>query len=327
MCHIKSLNSVMFEIKKKYFCPNMAYFNPIKVFTTLLLLVVCGLASAQELNCQIDIVSPKVQLTNKEALIGKLKTGIENFLTATKWTNDKYKPEERINVSIVFTIDKIVNQTNFEGSLQLVSSRPVYGSGYNTTILRVFDKSVDFTFREFEPLQYLDGAFTNNLTQVLAFYAYMVIGMDFDTYGQFGGTDYLTKALEVANTAQSSDRSGWSATEKGRDNRYWLVFQMMDERFRPLRKTLYSYHRLGFDTFTENMPAGRAIVLEGLEDLLKVHKNSPNSYLLQVFMEAKRVEIINLFKNANQTEKNRLIKLVESIDIANVSKYRSGINI
>jgi len=327
MCHIKSRNSVMLEIKKKYFCPNMAYFNPIKVFIGLLCLAMAGLAHGQELNCQIDIVSPKVQMTNKEALIGKLKTGIENFLSATKWTNDKYKPEERINVSIVFTIDEITNQTNFQGSMQLVSSRPVYGSGYNSTMLRVYDKNVDFTFREFEPLQYLDGAFTNNLTQVLAFYAYMVLGMDFDSYAEYGGTQYLTKALEVANTAQASEYGGWSATEKGRDNRYWLVFQMMDERFKPLRQTLYSYHRLGFDTFTENMQAGRTLVLEALERLLKVHKNSPNSYLLQVFMEAKRLEIINLFKNANQTEKNRLITLVESIDIANVSKYRTGINI
>mgnify|MGYP000197204608 FL=1 len=114
MCHIKSRNSVMLEIKKKYFCPNMAYFNPIKVFIGLLCLAMAGLAHGQELNCQIDIVSPKVQMTNKEALIGKLKTGIENFLSATKWTNDKYKPEERINVSIVFTIDEITNQTNFQ---------------------------------------------------------------------------------------------------------------------------------------------------------------------------------------------------------------------
>ena len=315
------------KVKKKYFCPNMACLQRNIVFLTLLSFLGVGQIQAQELDCTVEVLSPQVQLTNKDQLIQKLKTQIENFLSATKWTNDKYKPEERIEVSMVFTIEKITNQERFEGSLQLVSSRPIYGSGYNSTMLRVYDKTVDFTFREFEPLQYIDGAFTNNLTQVLAFYSYMILGMDFDSFSEFGGTSYLTKALEAANAAQSSEYGGWSATEKGRDNRYWLAFQMIDERFRPLRKTLYKYHRLGFDTFTENMETGRAMVLESLEDLLKVHKNSPNSYLLQVYMDAKRQEIIDLFKKANQTEKNRLITLIESIDIANVSKYRSGISI
>lgn len=278
----------------------------------------------QEFECQVEILTPKIQLTNKQ-IFETMEKAITNFMNSTRFTNDKYKTEEKINMSLVFNLDKQEGQTKFSGSLQMFSSRPVYGSGYNTTMLRVNDNDIAYEFKEFEPLQYIDGAFTSNLTAVLAFYAYMALGMDYDSFSDLGGTPHFTKALNIANQAQTSGYGGWTATAKGRDNRYWLVFSMMDERFKPLRKAMYEYHRQGLDNFTENMETGRSKVLAALEALLKVHKNQPNSYLLQVFLEAKRQEIINIFKNGNQTEKNTLLTLVESIDVANLSKYSEGL--
>jgi hypothetical protein len=279
----------------------------------------------QEFDCTIEILTPQIQLTNKQ-IFETMEKAVNNFMNATQWTNDKYKSNEKINLNIVMNLDKMESdQITFSGSLQMVSSRPVFGSGYNTTVLRVNDPVIRFEFKEFEPLQYIDGAFTSNLTAMLAFYAYMTLGCDYDSYSEYGGTPYFTKALNIANQAQTSGYPGWLATEKGRDNRYWLVFQMMDERFKPLRKAMYTYHRLGFDKFTENMEIGRTNVLESLESLMKVHKNSPNSYLLQVFFEAKRQEIIDLFGKANQTEKNRIMTLVETVDVANYSKYKEGL--
>jgi hypothetical protein len=249
-----------------------------------------------------------------------------NFVNGTKFTNDQFRTEEKVQVSMVFNIESMPSQTEFAGNLQLVTSRPVYGANYNTTLIRVFDKNIDFEFKEFEPLQFVPGTFTNNLTAILAYYAYLALGVDYDTFGSLGGTPWLTQALMIAEGAQGGGGTGWDPTAKGRDNRYWLVFQLMDERFKPLRNCLYQYHRLGFDTFTDNMEKGRAEVLSALELLGKVHQNQPNSYVLQVLMDAKRLEIISLFAKAEQGEKNKILELMERIDVANLNKYQTGLN-
>ncbi|MGB0430648.1 MAG: DUF4835 family protein [Bacteroidia bacterium] len=303
----------------------MALKHKIIAVFTLLFSVQQSASYGQEFDCNVEILTPQIQLTNKQ-IFETMEKAVNNFMNATRFTNDKFKMEEKINLSIVINLDKMEGQTVFEGSLQMVSSRPVFGTGYNTTLLRINDMDIKFEFKEFEPLQYIDGAFTSNLTSILAFYAYMCLGADYDSYSSLAGTNYYTKALNIANQAQTSGFPGWSATAKGRDNRYWLAFQMMDERFKPLRNTMFKYHRQGFDQFTENMETGRIAVLESLEDLLKVHKNQPNSFLLQVFLEAKRQEVIDLFGKANQTEKNRLLTLIETIDVANFSKYKEGLS-
>ena len=311
--------------KKSIFARNMAI---IKFFQANIVAVflLCGLSAfGQEFNASVEILTPQIQLTNKQ-VFQTMQKSIENFLNTNKFTTDKYKLDERIDLSVVITISKMISQTEFAGNFQMVVSRPIYSSGYNSTTLRVYDEDLDFEFKEFEPLEYIQGAYTNNLTSVLAFYAYMALGIDGDSFAKLGGTQHYTTALNIANTAQTSSSSGWSATDKDRSNRYWLVFQMIDERFRPLREAYYGYHRLGMDKFTEDMEAGRAVVLENLESLMKVHRNSPNSFLLQVFVQTKRLEIIDIFSKANQTEKNRLLTLVESIDIANISKYREGLD-
>lgn len=311
--------------KKSIFVRNMAIFKFFQAKVFALFLLSGFSAFGQEFNASVEILSPQIQLTNKQ-VFQTMQKSIENFLNTNKFTVDKYKLEERIDLNVVITISKMNSQTEFSGNFQMVVSRPVYGSGYNSTTLRVYDEDLDFEFKEFEPLEYIQGAYTNNLTSVLAFYAYMALGIDADSFSELGGTEHFSTALNIANTAQTSSSSGWSATDKDRSNRYWFVFQMIDERFRSLRMTCYGYHRLGMDKFTEDMEVGRASVLQNLEGLMKVHRNSPNSFLLQVFVQSKRLEIIDIFSKANQEEKNRLLTLVESIDIANISKYREGLD-
>ena len=299
--------------------------NRTRLISLLLFLLSAPILRAQEVNLQVEVLGPSVQLTTKDAIFKALKSSIENFVNGRRWTTHQFKQEERVEISMVFTIDNMPSQTSFKGSLQLVSSRPIFNSSYNSTMLRVKDDNIDFSYQEFQPLEFVEGAFTDNLTAILAFYVYMCLGIDYDSFSPMGGTTYYTKALDIANGAQTSGSSGWSATDKGRDNRYWLVFQMMDERFKSLREAYYSYHRLGMDSFTEDVEQGRAIVLKSLESLMEVHRNSPNSYLLQVFLESKRQEIISIFSKATTIEKNKLIKLMETIDIANSSKYRTSL--
>lgn len=297
-------------------------------FSVISALCICQLllfssARGQEIQCELEIVSPEVQLSNKEALFNTLKRQIENFVNGTVWTGDKFRQEERIRMSMVLQVSNVVNQTDFEASLQLVSSRPVYNSGYTTTMMRIKDDDVDFQFLEYEPLQYVEGSYTSNLSAVLAFYVYMALAIDYDSFGKNAGTPYYSKAMEIANLAQSGGRAGWAISDKGNDNRYWLVNQYLNNRFQSLRTAIYLYHRKGMDLFTTDMDKGRQNVLEAIKLLKKVYNNSPNSYAIQVFLESKRLEIINIFQNATSSQKKELVDVMEVIDIAKASTYRS----
>lgn len=296
--------------------------NIIFILLLISLYLVPNSLSAQEINAKVQILTPAIQITN-QGLFDNMKKSIENFINNRKWTTDNFKLDEKIEMSIVITISNQVNQSEFEGDIQFVSSRPVFNSNYNSTLLRINDKKFDFTYREFEPLEYLEGSFTSNLTSVLAFYVYLSLGMDYDSFSLYGGTNYLSKALDIANSAQSSSSSGWSTQEKGQSNRYWLAFYLLDGRFKPMRQMTYDYHRKGLDYFTEDMGKGRATILNSLKLLTEVHRNLPNSYALTVIMDSKRLEIIDIFSKATSDEKKELMKIIEVIDIANSSKYRT----
>jgi hypothetical protein len=198
--------------------------------------------------------------------------------------------------------------------------RPIYNSAYNSTTLNYVDKDFKFTYVEYQPLDFIENTFTSNLTSVLAFYVYFFIGMDFDSYNLYGGTPFFEKAENIVNAAQSSGASGWKSFESQK-NRFWLVENMMNPSYVQLRKFMYEYHRLGLDVMYGDANKGRAAILKSMDYLEQVKDGWPNLFILQLFMDAKGDEIINVFSEGSATEKTRALNILKKLDPANSSRY------
>ncbi|PJC61937.1 MAG: DUF4835 domain-containing protein [Flavobacteriales bacterium CG_4_9_14_0_2_um_filter_32_27] len=294
----------------------------IKKISFLILLLMGSIFSfAQELNCTVQINSSQVQATDK-SVFDVMQKNIFEFMNSKKWTNNIYQPNERIECSMLISVNEQSSPTTFKASIQIQSRRPIFNSSYNSTLLNHIDKEFEFTFNEFDNLQYSETSFLNNLTSVLAFYAYVVIGLDYDSYSLKGGTPYFTEAQKIISNAQGAKEPGWKAFESNA-NRYWIIQDLLHPTHEPLRQCYYEYHRLGFDVMAKDVAAGRVVVLESLKLLDKVYKAKPGAFQLQSFFNAKADEIVNLFKDALVNEKNEVVTLLDRINSMNASKYKA----
>lgn len=275
---------------------------------------------SQELNCKVQVLSQSIQGTDKR-VFETLQTAIFELMNNRKWTNDAFQNSERIDCSILINITERPSTEEFKGTLQIQARRPVFKSSYNTVLLNNNDNDFQFKYLEGQPLEFTENLHLSNLTSVLAYYAYLIIGLDYDSFSPDGGTLYLQKALAIVNNAQSGSDIGWKAFD-GSNNRYWLINNMMDASFVSLRDCMYKYHRLGIDLMADNKDAGRAAILESLEELKKVHQIKPLSYSLQVFFNAKSDEIINIFSGSFSDEKAKIVNLLNEIDPTNSNKYQ-----
>jgi hypothetical protein len=275
---------------------------------------------SQELNCKVDVLSEAIQGTDKH-IFESLKTAIYEFMNNRKWTNEAFKNEERIDCNILINITTKVSADEFTGTFQVQSRRPIFKSSYNSTLLNYNDNDFDIHFIDGQTLDYADNASLSNLTSVLAYYAYLIIGMDYDTFSMNGGTPYLQKALAVVNNSQSAAEKGWKAFD-GDKNRYWLINNMLDAPFIGIRECMYNYHRKGLDVMVDNKESGRAVILENIEALKTVHQTRPLSFNMQIFFIAKSDEIINIFSGAFPDEKSKLINILNDIDPTNSNKYQ-----
>ncbi|MCZ4409548.1 DUF4835 family protein [Cryomorphaceae bacterium 1068] len=290
----------------------------------LLILSVLGVftlnSKAQELNCQVDVIYPQIQGVNP-AIFEQMESDIFEFMNNRKWTNDKFSIEERIECSIVLNITEARASSNtYRAELQVISTRPVYGTDYHTPILNVRD--VNLTFDYFQNTQYNfnPDQFRNNLVSTLAFYAYMIIGFDYDTFSEKGGTPYYQQAQRIVQSAQVSNFEGWKAFE-GDKNRYWLVEDILHRTFEPMRETLYTYHRQGLDLMSEKMRPARQTIMNSLKNFEQVHRVKPLAYNTQQFFLAKSDEIVNLFTEADPPERNQVYEVVSKVDPGNLAKY------
>ncbi|HTN21614.1 MAG TPA: DUF4835 family protein [Pelobium sp.] len=274
---------------------------------------------AQDLNCRVQILSPQIQNTNKKAL-DDLQIAISEFLNNRKWADFELKSQERIDCNLVITLKNWDGGSNFQGEAQILSSRPVYGSSYNTTLLSLNDKNFDFSYTEGQPLDYSDQNYQNNLSSMLAFYAYVIIGLDADSFSKLGGSNYYTKAQTVVNNAQNASFPGWKAFE-GLKNRYWLVENLNNKSFLPIRNILYSYHRLGLDIMNDDLTKGKKAIADVLPQLADLDKQKQSSMLNQVFFSAKANEIIDIFSKGNPMERIKIYNVMVEADPANSSKY------
>ncbi len=282
----------------------------------------------QELNCQVTILTDsRMEITSVEKeIFEQLKQTIYEMMNNTKWTKDKFKVEERINCQIQLQINSIPTPGTYEGSLQVQSSRPVFNGSYNTTLFNFQDDDISFSYARNSVLIYAPNQFRDNLTALLAFYAYYIIGMDYDSFSLKGGTAYFTEAQQIVSNAQASGGKGWKSNEQGKRNRYWLIDNMLQQLFEPLRECLYEYHRKGMDMLYENKEDGRKNVYNALNKLSKVSATRPNSVNVLNFAQAKLLEIKNLYKDATQTEKTEIVTVLKRIDPANSSKYEEILN-
>lgn len=268
---------------------------------------------AQELNCQVQVVSPQIQGTTEKRIFENLQKAVFEFMNYTKWTNDIFSPEERINCSMFINITEKISTDEYKATLQIQSTRAVFKSSYNTVLLNHNDADFQFRYIEFQPMDFSINQHMGNLTSVLAYYAYVVLAMDYDSYSLEGGTPWWQKAQTIVANAQNSVEKGWKSSESTK-NRYWLVENMLQPLYEPLRTCIYKYHRLGFDVMFQDVAAGRAAVLEALQGLEAIHNQRPLSFPLQIFFNAKSDEIVKLFSGGLQEEKAKVVPLLQKID-------------
>ncbi len=275
---------------------------------------------AQEIDCRIQVNSSQIQGTNK-SVFETLQKALFEFLNNKNWTSHVYGIEERIECNFMLNISKQISVDDFEGSLQITSNRPVYKAGYSTPMLNIKDEKIRFRYAEGETLEFSESSH-KELTALFAYYVYIVLGFDYDSFSMLGGTEFFQQAEKIVNNAQSSPYSGWKAFESRR-NRYWLTENLLNQIYAPIREFSYTYHRKGLDVMNKNVSDGRTNIATGVNTLLPVHRQKPNSYLMQLFFEAKTDEIIKILKQSPGSEKMRAHNILKEINPANATKYQS----
>lgn len=291
-----------------------------KLYTIFFLLLILGLpASAQELNCRIQVNSSQIQGTDK-SVFEDMQKNLFEYINNKSWTKHIYSAEERIECNFMITISKQISSDEFEGKLQVTSNRPVYNSGYSSPMLNIVDNNVKFRYAEGQTLDFNENSH-DELMSLIAYYVYIILGYDYDSFSLNGGDPYFQTAEKIVSTAQSATSPGWKSYED-RKNRYWLVENLLNNIYAPIRAYNYTYHRNGLDLMSKNLNDGRTNIISGLQDLLKVHRQKPNSLAMQTFFETKSNEIIKIVKEAPNNESMRAYNILKEINPGNANNYQ-----
>lgn len=267
---------------------------------------------ATELNCEVEVNSDKITNGSKD-VFNELKEAITDYMNNTKWTNAVFGTNEKINCKLMLTLSSWDDGTGLmKGDLQIQSQRPVFNSTYTTALINFRDTKVDFTFDRGQQLVFSEMEMEDNLTAILNFWAYMIIGMDFDSFELLGGDPYYEKAAQVVRLAQSSGESGWKAFEDN-TNRSAVLSAFTENNTAPIRQMLYDYHRMGLDQMVVTVDKGRSAITHTLENLAKIYEVAPMSVCLTMFKDAKLDELINVYSKANTTEKEAVYEMLYQV--------------
>lgn len=288
----------------------------------ILFLLLISLASlkAQELNCQVKVVSPSIQRTDKQ-IFTSLQNSIFQFMNNRKWTDQKINSKERINCNIIIEITAVPSIDRFKATVQLQSTRPVYGASYNSILFNHKDEAWDFNYQEFQAIEFDLNGSNEQLPSLLAYYAYLILGLDFDTYSKNGGTTYFNNALKVLNSNQG--KLGWNRNDgKSNKNKYSIINNILNDRFKVLRTLMYNYHRKGMDKMYKDVTKSRKIITEEIEGLQDLSRSLPNAAFLKLFFNAKVNELVEIYKGGTAAEKAKIITLLTKLDPANSSVYQ-----
>lgn len=296
---------------------------------TLLLLIFSSLSSTYaqgELNASVRVNTPQLQ-KNDRKLFDQLESSLKDFLNNTKWTNDNFEQQERIKCSFILTISKELDNNVFEGELAIQATRPVYGSGYETALISHLDKDVLFTYQQNQPIEFIkDGTENQNLPALFAYYSYIILGLDYDSFSQYGGEPHFSTAERIVTNIQNSRSNaapGWRPADGGKNrNRYWIIENIFNPRVKPFRGAMYTYYRKGLDLLTSDQEQAKASVLLALEEIDKVSIAYLNSMIVQMFSYAKKDELVEMWKIAPKPQRDRVIQIMSRIDPANSQRYR-----
>lgn len=297
------------------------------VFPLVLLFFLSLVLRAQgELNCTVRIITPQLQKTDRK-VFDQLEVSMRDFLNTTKWTQDAFEENERIKCNFILTLETEGDNNIFEADLAVQAVRPVYASGYETPLLSHLDKDITFAYTENQPIEFvLDATENQNLPTILAFYAYTILGLDYDSYSLYGGEPYLLNAQQIVNNVQNSSTNkslGWRPADGGKNrNRYWIIENLLNPRVKSYRAAMYTYNRKGLDLFSSDPEQGRAAILQALEEVDKVNAAYFNSMIIQMFANAKKDELVELWKMGTKPQKDRVFQIMSKIDPANTQRYK-----
>ena len=274
---------------------------------------------SQELNCVVKINSQS--LTNSNQPIFKtLETSLTDFVNKTRWTNKKLKQNEKIDCTFFINVSSY-GSDQFVATLQVSSSRPVFNSSFVSPVLNYNDKDFAFRYVEYENLIFNPNSFDSNLVSVIAYYAYLIIGLDADTFEMNSGKEYYEQAQQLVNLAQQSSFKGWSQNDGGTQNRYFLINDLMSGTYDPIKSALYNYHINGLDLMSENLNKGKEGVKQAIFELEKIHSIRPNAFLTRIFFDAKSDEILSVFSGGPQIKITDLVDNLNRISPLNSSKW------
>ena len=273
--------------------------------------------TAQDLNATVRVLTNDLPNPDKQ-LVADLQTAVFNFLNNKKWSDDKIAVNEKLDCTFIINL-KTQSSDQFTATVEIQSSRPIYGSTYNSLLFRHLD-NWDFKYSLYLPLDYQDNAYTSQLTSLLAIYANFILGLDYDSYSPDGGSVYFRKAKNIKDLAMNE--SGWGTRDgKNSFNRWFLVENMMDERYKTIHDAFYLYHIKGMDVMSKDLEKGRNSVIDALTELKKIYNIYPNSFTLFLFFEAKSKELIKMFTKAPPSQKNRAYELLILLNPYNRGKY------
>lgn len=276
-------------------------------------------ANSQEFLVNISVNAPTIEGTDRR-VFESLQSALYEFMNNRRWTNANIKNLERIECTMMLTVRERLSSDEYKGTLNVVLQRPIYKTSYNSVQLNFIDENVQFRYLESQPLEFSENSFSSNLTAIFAYYAYIMLGLDFDSFSLNGGDAFFTAAENIVNSAQNANERGWKAFD-GNRNRYWLIENLRNPSYRVLRQFSYEYHRQGLDLMSDNVDEGRANIASALSYLEQVKKTRSDLFYLQLLTDAKRDEIINIFSKGSPQEKTKVANIMREVDPANASKY------
>jgi hypothetical protein len=288
-----------------------------------ILILFPDVAISQELNCNVQISAQRIQGSNRE-VFENMQRDIYDFMNNTVWTNNVFSYSERIDCNILINLTDQISADEFNGTIQIQTRRPVYNTTYNSTLLNFIDNNFRFRYVEFQPLEFDPTVHRSNLVSVLAYYTYIILGFDYDSFAPLGGTEYFQMAEKIVSNAQNAPEQGWKPYDGSRNrNRYWLVKNVLDKEYEGVRRFIYEYYINGLDKMESKSAEARASIVESLRLIQDVYRRKPDPfmYLVQIVVDAKSDELVNIFSESFPEEKSRVVQILTEIDPANKSKY------
>jgi hypothetical protein len=299
-----------------------------RLIFVLCLSVAAKVVSAQELQAKVTVNAQRVYNSVDKKIFTTLQSQLTNLLNNRKWTNDAFQANERIECTFLLNIEKVVETNVYQASLTIQAARPVFNSTYQTALMNFQDGDVTFRYVEFQPIEFNESRIqgtdplASNLTAVMGYYVYTILGLDYNSFSPKGGDLFFQKALNIVNNApENRSITGWKAFD-GLRNRYWLAENLMNTRYNLVHDVMYTYYRQGLDNMYDNEADGRRSILNALKQLKNFNEQNQNTMILQFFMQGKSLELIRICKKASPQEKQEASAILSQIDVSNASKYK-----